>query len=77
MFFLHTSTIMVIMLVYVDDIIITGNNFTFLKHLISKLNSTFALKDLGPLSYFLGLEVVQYAHGLHLSQSKYIKDILA
>ena len=37
---------------------------------------TFALKDLGPLGYFLGIQVTQTAHGLHLRQSKYILDSL-
>lgn len=44
-------------LVYVDDIILTCNNSLVLKSLISKLNSVFSLKDLGDLDYFLGIEV--------------------
>lgn len=47
----------VCMLIYVDDIIITGNNPTLLQQLISKLNNVFSLKDLGCLDYFLGIEV--------------------
>jgi hypothetical protein len=40
------------------------------------LQFEFPLKDLGELSYFLGIHVVQDSHGLHLSQSKYIFEHL-
>jgi len=72
-----TSTV-VYMLVYVDDIIVTGNNHTFIKSLVSKLHSEFSLKDLGDLDYFLGIEVSSQPNGsLLLTQSKYITDLLA
>ena len=44
-------------LVYVDDIIVTGSSDSEVNILISKLNHAFALKDMGPLHYFLGIEV--------------------
>ena len=66
------------MLVYVDDIIVTDNNHTFIKSLVSKLNSEFSLKDLGDLDYFLGIEVSSQPNGsLLLIQSKYNRDLLA
>ena len=40
------------------------------------LNSTFALRDLGQLSYFLGVEVTYDDNSLHLCQTKYIVDLL-
>jgi len=65
------------MLVYVDDIIFTGNNPSFIKSLVTKLKSEFCLKDLGSLDYFLGIEVRPQPNGaLILTQSKYIRDLL-
>lgn len=61
---------------FVDDIILTGSNSTLLNSLISKLSSRFSLKDLGNLSYFLGVEVLPHPHGIFLSQQKYIQDLL-
>ena len=64
-------------LVYVDDIIITGNSSKLIDTIVSKLNAEFALKDFGPRYYFLGTEVHKLHDGsLPLSQQKYIKDLL-
>lgn len=65
------------LLVYVDDIILTGNNANLIRFFISRLNKEFQITDLGKLNYFLGLEVSYHASGLFLSQSKYAHDILA
>ena len=64
------------MLLYVDDIIITGNNSSLLDSFAHKLNSEFATKDLGSLSYFLGLEATSITDGLFINQLKYARDIL-
>ena len=57
---------------------ITGTSSTAIQHLISSLDSTFSLKDLGSLHYFLGIEAKHLpTGGLHLSQTKYIADLLA
>lgn len=64
------------MLVYVDDIIITGNSESAIADLITHLSRRFSLKDLGDLSYFLGIEVLRTQQGFHLSQRKYIGDLL-
>jgi Reverse transcriptase (RNA-dependent DNA polymerase) len=60
----------------VDDIIVTGTSLHIIHTLIRSLQQNFALKDLGPLHFFLGVEVKSTKDGLHLSQSKYIKDVL-
>lgn len=77
--FIYTqASVVVYMLVYVDDIIITGNNLPFIQQLVPKLNSVFSLKELGKLDYFLGIEVKHQPSGsLILTQSKYIRDLLA
>ena len=64
------------MLLYVDDIIITGNNSSLLHSFTRKLNSEFATKDLGSLNYFLGLEATPTTDGVFISQLKYARDIL-
>ncbi|RVW60364.1 Retrovirus-related Pol polyprotein from transposon RE1 [Vitis vinifera] len=64
------------LLVYVDDIIITGNNVEAVQTFIQQLSQRFSLKDLGPLTYFLGVEVTSHTNGLFLSQRKYIVDLL-
>lgn len=43
------------LLVYVDDLVLTGNNGNLMDQLVTTLNNMFALKDLGSLSYFLGI----------------------
>ena len=64
------------MLVYVDDIILTGNNSQAIDKVVNSLNQSFAVKDMGSLSYFLGLEVTKQGTDIVLSQRKYILEIL-
>ncbi|XP_022007495.1 uncharacterized mitochondrial protein AtMg00810-like [Helianthus annuus] len=64
------------LLVYVDDLILTGNHSPTIKSFITTLDKEFAIKDLGRLNYFLGLEVTYTTNGLFLNQSKYTMDIL-
>lgn len=63
-------------LAYVDDLIITSRNTTLISKLIAHLQSHFLVKDLGPLNYFLGIEVSYSKGGLLLMQHKYIVDLL-
>jgi len=67
---------LIYLLVYVDDLLLTGNNSTLLRHLITLLNSEFKIRDLGFVHYFLGIEVTKTAMGLMLSQHKYALDII-
>ena len=64
------------LLVYVDDILLTGSNSAMLHRLIQLLRSEFKLRDLGIVHYFLGIEVQSTGMGLMLCQHKYILDIL-
>lgn len=65
-----------LVLVYVDDIILTGSSPQLVQQVNTDLQSTFTLKDLGELNYFLGIQVTRNTLGLHISQSKYIVDLL-
>lgn len=65
-----------LVLVYVDDIILTGSDPSLLAALTSHLKSRFAVKDLGPSTHFLGVEVARCCDGLFLSQHKYTDDLL-
>ncbi|KAD0371270.1 hypothetical protein E3N88_44371 [Mikania micrantha] len=76
LFTLHVDSHKLFVLVYVDDIIITGSSSTAIDRFILTLSSKFSLKDLGHLSYFLGVEVQPHPSGILLSQHKYISDIL-
>lgn len=63
-------------LVYVDDIIVTGSSYTMISACINVLSSRFSLKDPTDLDYFLGIEVTRTTRGLHLMQRKYVIDLL-
>ena len=77
LFILRNPTVTVYFLVYVDDLIITGNDPTLVSQIIAKLDSTFSTKDLGTLSFFCGVEVLPTATGLLLSHRKYVVDLLS
>ena len=64
------------LLVYVDDILITRKNSTTISDLVHDLNKSFLLKDLGSLLCFLGIEAFRDETCLYLTQSKYIADLL-
>ena len=71
-----SSVSIIYILVYVDDLIITGTHAGKIQQFITQLHTTFALKDLSDLHYFLGLQIRRSPAGLTLSQEKYIHDIL-
>ncbi|KAH9800493.1 retrovirus-related pol polyprotein from transposon RE1 [Citrus sinensis] len=77
LFFKRTQGHLLLVLVYVDDIIITGSSPQLVQQAIINFQSAFALKDLGALNYFLGVQVLYNKSGIHFSQSKYITDLLA
>ncbi|BBH05152.1 transposable element gene [Prunus dulcis] len=75
LFVLHAPTL-VIVLIYVDDILVSGPDATICNQVIAKLSTLFPVKDLGPLHYFLGLEVHRTKDTLLLHQNKYLLDLL-
>jgi hypothetical protein len=77
LFILQLGTKLLYLLVYVDDIILTGNNADLVSQFVACLAKRFSLKDLGTLSYFLGVEVIPQRQGILLSQRRYIQELLA
>ena len=71
-FYRNSQAGIVLLVVYVDDIIITGNDMASISLLKSFLHGQFHTKDLGMLKYFLGIEVMRSKHGIFLSISKEI-----
>ncbi|GJQ90843.1 ribonuclease H-like domain-containing protein [Tanacetum coccineum] len=65
------------LLVYVDDIIITGNNICEIEKFKVYLKSKFMIKDLVKLKYFLGIKVIDIDKGICLNQRKYVLDLLS
>ena len=77
LFVQRSSTGITLILLYVSDMIITGDDsagICFLQHFLSQ---HFEMKDLGTFSYFLGLEVTSSSDGYYLSQAKYTSDLLS
>ncbi|GKV12886.1 hypothetical protein SLEP1_g23973 [Rubroshorea leprosula] len=76
LFILWQYGIIVYFLIYVDDILITGNSLPFIDKLILNLGARFSLKDLGNLHLFLGIEAIHTPVGIFLTQHRYITEIL-
>lgn len=76
LFVLQRGSEVVYLLVYVDDILVTGNSKTGISLVLKQLAERFSMKDPEDLNYFLGIEAHRTAKGLHLSQRKYIHDLL-
>ncbi|XP_047259138.1 uncharacterized mitochondrial protein AtMg00810-like [Capsicum annuum] len=77
LFLRKTSTGCVLLLVYVDDIIITGTDSSLITSLRYQLKDSFHMEDLGTLTYFLGLEVHRDSSGVFLNQHKYTQDFIS
>lgn len=77
LFIYHHDYVLCYLLVYVDDLVITGNGDKFLSHVVIQLGALFLLKDIGDLFFFLGIEVIPTKFGLFISQHKYIRDLLS
>ncbi|CAL1400060.1 unnamed protein product [Linum trigynum] len=77
LFIYRTTSSFVVALIYVDDVILAGDDMVFIQSVKTFLHDRFTIKDLGPLKYFLGIEVARSKKGIILNQRKYVLDILA
>lgn len=76
LFVKHTSTDKIFAHFYVDDILITGSCSQAVDQIIQTLGKEFLVRDLCPLSYFLGVEVISQSTGYHLSHCRYFAELL-
>ena len=67
---------LIIVVLYVDDLIVTGSDPKLITHVKFSLKQNFEMSDLGHLHYFLDLQVLQTKEGMFLSHSKYACDLL-
>ncbi|KAL9225478.1 hypothetical protein vseg_001395 [Gypsophila vaccaria] len=77
LFTFRKNNIEIHILIYVDDLVIAGNDSHAITAFKSYLSKCFYMKDLGKLKYFLGLEVPHSSKGLFLCQRKYTIDLLS
>eukprot|EP00253_Pinus_taeda_P007074 PITA_07074 len=66
----------VYLVVYVDDLLMTGNNESYIASIKKELGRSFEMTDLGYVHYYLGIEVTQRPKSIFISQKKYIRDLL-
>ncbi|XP_028196721.1 uncharacterized protein LOC114381688 [Glycine soja] len=76
MFIKHGPQSITALLVYVDDIVLSGNDLIEIQNITKLLDYAFKVKDLGDLKFFLGFEIAKTPAGINLCQRKYALDIL-
>ncbi|GJY02173.1 ribonuclease H-like domain-containing protein [Tanacetum coccineum] len=76
LFIFHKGPDTAYLLLYVDDIILIAFSTSLMQRIISSLHAEFAMTDLGPLNYFLGISATRTTAGIFLSQMKYATEIL-
>ena len=67
----------ILLLLYVDNMIITSNDLSSIQELKDFLSQQFEMKDLGHLSYFLGFEITHSTDELYITQAKYASELLS
>lgn len=76
LFILRRGSDITFLLLYVDDIVLTGSSSSLLQHVVDRLRAEFAVKDMGELRFFLGIDVRCTKDGFYLSQERYTDSIL-
>ncbi|KAK4380821.1 Retrovirus-related Pol polyprotein from transposon RE2 [Sesamum angolense] len=76
LFTLRKDSLFLALIVYVDDVLLTGNSLDDLNAVKSYLDDLFTIKDLSNAKYFLGLELARSAQGTYVTQRKYLQDII-
>ena len=76
LFIYHQGEVFMALLVYVDDIVLASNDSHASQRFKDYLHACFSIKDLGPLKYFLGIEIARGPEGMFLCQRKYALDII-
>lgn len=77
MFFKSSRTLTTILAIYIDDIILTGNDQAEIREVKSFLDSEFRIKDLGEADYFLGMKILHEPRGIIITQRKFALDLLS
>ena len=77
LFLRRTDKCTILLLLYLDDMIITGDNLSSIQELKDFFNQQFEMKDRGHLSYFLGLKITHSTDGLYITQAKYASELLS
>ena len=77
LFLYRTDKCLILLLLFVDDMIITGDDLSGIQELKDFLSQQFEMKDLGHLSYFQGLEITHSTDGLYITQAKYASELLS
>lgn len=76
LFVFRKKNVTMYLLMYVDDTIVTSSSQWAMNRLVQQLHQDFAVKDLGKLHYFLGIEVKPNNDGIVLTQQKHTRDLL-
>lgn len=77
LFTYHFGDIFLYVLIYVDDLLITSNSLPVITKFKTALSTTFRMKDLGTLKYFLSIEVARNAEDINLCQWKYTLEMVS
>ena len=75
-YFLRVDNNSVIILVWVDDLLLAASSEMMLSNIKNSLKSAFKMKDLGPISFFLGMRILQYPHRIEIDQTEYLTKVL-